>query len=242
MGRALAPAQRLRTNQPALEAGDRRSGRDPGQPAGAADRAADRCSRAQGRTGSATRRIGENGAALSRDEARMGRGAPRSLAAARAFCRRRDRAGARGPPPDPLRIRPHGAAGQDHRRRNPSAGRSATSGRRVRNHLLGMAQAEISSRAYRLAASIGREVARVSVRDTKSRWGSCSRQGNLSFCWRLILAPELVLDQVVAHEVAHLVEMNHGPRFWRLVESLAPGGAGARAWLKQHRARLLSYG
>jgi predicted metal-dependent hydrolase len=114
--------------------------------------------------------------------------------------------------------------------------------RRVRNHLLGMAQTEISSRAYRLAASIGREVARVSVRDTKSRWGSCSRQGNLSFCWRLILAPESVLDQVVAHEVAHLVEMNHGPRFWRLVESLAPGGAGARAWLKQHRAQLLSYG
>ena len=115
-------------------------------------------------------------------------------------------------------------------------------GHRVRDHLVAAARAELTPRARRLAARIGREVARINVRDTKSRWGSCSGQGNLSFSWRLILAPEPVLDYVVAHEVAHLVEMNHGPRFWRLVESLAPGGAGARAWLKQHRARLLSYG
>jgi len=114
--------------------------------------------------------------------------------------------------------------------------------RRVHDHLVAVAQAEISPRAHRLAARIGREVARVSVRDTRSRWGSCSGQGNLSFSWRLIFAPEPVLEYVVAHEVAHLAEMNHGPRFWRLVESLTPNTAAPRAWLKRHRNQLLGYG
>ncbi len=76
----------------------------------------------------------------------------------------------------------------------------------------------------------------------RSRWGSCSGSGNLSFSWRLIFAPEAVLDYVVAHEVAHLIEMNHGPRFWRLVASLVPDSAGPQAWLKRHRGRLFSYG
>jgi hypothetical protein len=114
--------------------------------------------------------------------------------------------------------------------------------RRVRDYLLAAARAEFAPRARRLAAQIGRDVVRVNVRDTKSRWGSCSGQGSLSFSWRLIFAPEPVLDYVVAHEVAHLAEMNHGPRFWALVESLTPGSAGPRAWLKRHRGRLLSYG
>ena len=113
---------------------------------------------------------------------------------------------------------------------------------RVRDHLVSLARAELASRALRLAARIGREVARISVRDTKSRWGSCSGHGNLSFSWRLIFAPEAVLNYVVAHEVAHLVEMNHGPRFWQLVEHLTPGSASPRAWLRRHRNRLLSYG
>jgi hypothetical protein len=114
--------------------------------------------------------------------------------------------------------------------------------RRVRDHLVITARDELSPRARRLAVQIGREVRRVSVRDTKSRWGSCSGNGNLSFCWRLIFVPEPVLDYVVAHEVAHLVEMNHGPRFWRLVDNLVPGRSAARSWLKRHRDRLLSYG
>jgi hypothetical protein len=114
--------------------------------------------------------------------------------------------------------------------------------RRVRDHLVAMARAEFAYRARPLAARIGRKLARVGVRDTKSRWGSCSGRGNLSFSWRLIFAPEPVIDYVVAHEVAHLAEMNHGPRFWRLVESLSPDSAAARAWLKRHRSRLLSYG
>ena len=114
--------------------------------------------------------------------------------------------------------------------------------RRVHDHLVAAAQAELAPRAFRLAARIGCRVVRVNLRDTKSRWGSCSGRGNLSFSWRLILAPESVLDYVVAHEVAHLVEMNHGPRFWRLVESLTPNTATPRAWLKRHRNQLLSYG
>jgi predicted metal-dependent hydrolase len=114
--------------------------------------------------------------------------------------------------------------------------------RRVRDCLVAMARRELGRRARELAARIGRNVARINVRDTQSRWGSCSGRGNLSFSWRLILAPEPVLDYVVAHEVAHLAEMNHGPRFWRLVESLSPGSAMPRAWLKRHRVRLFSYG
>jgi predicted metal-dependent hydrolase len=115
-------------------------------------------------------------------------------------------------------------------------------GRRIRDHLVAAARTELAQRARQLAARIGRDVTRTNVRDTRSRWGSCSGQGSVSFSWRLILAPEPVLDYVVAHEVAHLVEMNHGPHFWALVESLAPGSAGPRAGLKRNRNRLLAYG
>jgi predicted metal-dependent hydrolase len=114
--------------------------------------------------------------------------------------------------------------------------------RRIRDHLVGMARREFTRRARTLAARIDRKVARVAVRDTKSRWGSCSGRGNLAFSWRLIFAPEWVIDYVVAHEVAHLVEMNHGARFWRVVDSLSPNSVAARAWLKTQRNRLLSYG
>ncbi len=114
--------------------------------------------------------------------------------------------------------------------------------RRVRDHLATLARDELARRSRPLATSLGRKVARVGVRDTKSRWGSCSGSGNLSFSWRLIFTPEPVLDYVVAHEVAHLVEMNHGPRFWRLVASLVPDSEGPQAWLKRHRSRLFSYG
>jgi hypothetical protein len=115
-------------------------------------------------------------------------------------------------------------------------------GRRVRDRLMALARTELSARARACATRIGRKVGRVGVRDPKSRWGSCSSKGDLSFSWRLVLAPEAVIDYVVAHEVAHLVEMNHSPRFWRLVETLTPDSAGPRAWLRRHRLRLLAYG
>ncbi len=114
--------------------------------------------------------------------------------------------------------------------------------RRVRDHLVRLARHELSGRARLYAAQIGKPVAGVAVRDTKSRWGSCSSTGSLSFSWRLVLAPETVVDYVVAHEVAHLVEMNHGPRFWKLVRTMTPDSATPRAWLKRHRTQLLSYG
>ncbi len=114
--------------------------------------------------------------------------------------------------------------------------------RRVKDHLVRLARAELGRRARIYAARIGRPITRVGVRDTRSRWGSCSAKGSLSFSWRLVLAPEPVVDYVVAHEVAHLAEMNPGPRFWRLVQTLTPDCATPRAWLKRHRNMLFSYG
>jgi predicted metal-dependent hydrolase len=113
--------------------------------------------------------------------------------------------------------------------------------RRVRDHLTALAKRELGARARVLAARVGKNVTRIGVRDPKSRWGSCSSKGTLSFSWRLVFAPETVIDYVVAHEVAHLVEMNHSPRFWRLVATLAPDAPSARAWLRRHRAELLAY-
>jgi predicted metal-dependent hydrolase len=104
------------------------------------------------------------------------------------------------------------------------------------------ARHELTRRARVLATRIGKHVTRITVRDTTTRWGSCSATGCLSFSWRLILAPESVLDYVVAHEVAHLAQMNHGPRFWRIVQRLTPDHKAPRAWLTRHRSKLWSYG
>jgi hypothetical protein len=114
--------------------------------------------------------------------------------------------------------------------------------RRVRDYLKALARRDFAVRADLLAARLGKNVRRVGVRDPKSRWASCSSNGSLSFSWRLVFAPEPVIDYVVAHEVAHLVEMNHSARFWRVVASLVPDSAGPRAWLKRHRLELMSYG
>jgi len=114
--------------------------------------------------------------------------------------------------------------------------------RRVRDFLRDLAWRELSARAEKLAHAIGKRVRHVGVRDTTTRWGSCAHTGNLSFSWRLILAPETVLDYVVAHEVAHLAWMNHGVRFWRLVEQLHPDAKAQRLWLNRNRARLMRIG
>ena len=91
------------------------------------------------------------------------------------------------------------------------------------------------------AALLGREPGRITLRDTRSRWGSCTARGDLMFSWRLVLAPPEVLDYVAAHEVAHLVELNHSARFWSLVEQLVPGWKGQRNWLRQKGAALHRY-
>lgn len=114
--------------------------------------------------------------------------------------------------------------------------------RQVARWLKAAALAEVTARAPAKAALVGARPGRIAVRDTRSRWGSCAAGGNLSFSWRLILAPEPVLDYVVAHEVAHLVEHNHGPRFWRLVDRLSPERRTHEAWLRRHGATLHRYG
>jgi predicted metal-dependent hydrolase len=106
--------------------------------------------------------------------------------------------------------------------------------RRVVEALKKIAKRQIAELAIKKAKIVGRDIARISVRDTRSRWGSCSSTGNLSFSWRLIFAPYEVFEYVVAHEVAHLRHMNHSPRFWALVELLCPGHEVAKAWLRLH--------
>ena len=80
------------------------------------------------------------------------------------------------------------------------------------------------------------------MRDTKSRWGSCSASGCLNFSWRLILAPPFVLDYLAAHEVAHLKEMNHSRRYWATLRKLCPHTDEAERWLKRHGTELHKYG
>jgi predicted metal-dependent hydrolase len=90
----------------------------------------------------------------------------------------------------------------------------------------------------RHAARLGVKHGRISLRDPRSRWGSCTATGDLMFSWRLILAPGAVLDYVVAHEVAHLVELNHSPRFWAVVKLTCPDYAAPRDWLRRNGAAL----
>ena len=115
--------------------------------------------------------------------------------------------------------------------------------RRVHEWLKSEAKREIETRARDKAAAIGKKIAKISIRDTKSRWGSCTDEGELAFSWRLIFAPKYVLDYVIAHEVAHLKEMNHGPRFWKLCRELSPRSINiAREWLEEHGTGLYRYG
>ena len=91
------------------------------------------------------------------------------------------------------------------------------------------------------AKALGVEVNRIQIRDQRTRWGSCSPGGNLSFNWRLVLAPLEVLDYVVVHEVCHLREANHSRRFWRLVETRRPEWREQKAWLDAHGPELLGF-
>jgi predicted metal-dependent hydrolase len=122
------------------------------------------------------------------------------------------------------------------------AGDAAHIGRRVGDYLRREAKRDLEVASRRFAAALGLAVRRVSVRDQSSRWGSCSTTGVLSFSWRLILAPAYVLDYLAAHEVAHLVEMNHSAKFWRVVQSVCPDHRRAKAWLAVHGTDLHRYG
>jgi predicted metal-dependent hydrolase len=114
--------------------------------------------------------------------------------------------------------------------------------RRVHDFLKREARADLQKASLNYAATLGVKVKRLSIRDQSSRWGSCTSAGSLSFSWRLILAPAFVLDYLAAHEVAHLVEMNHSAKFWRVVAKICPATERAKAWLDTHGNDLHRYG
>ena len=114
--------------------------------------------------------------------------------------------------------------------------------RRLNDWLRKQARNDLDERVSWHAANLGLNPKKLSIRDQASRWGSCSSSGVLSFSWRLILAPNFVLDYVAAHEVAHLQEMNHGDEFWHLVQQTYPNLKRAQTWLVSHGIDLHRYG
>lgn len=122
------------------------------------------------------------------------------------------------------------------------SGEAAHLGRRILDFLKREARKDLETAVANHSKAIGKTVTKLTLRDQASRWGSCSSTGSLNFSWRLILAPAHVLDYLAAHEVAHLVHMNHSPRFWELTRILAPDLDRSELWLKMHGSKLHSYG
>jgi len=122
------------------------------------------------------------------------------------------------------------------------AGQAPHIDRRIGDFLRREAKRDLEAASLRYARNLGLTVRRVTVRDQSSRWGSCSTTGMLSFSWRLILAPSHVLDYLAAHEVAHLIEMNHSAKFWRVVHRICAHHESAKSWLDAHGADLHRYG
>lgn len=120
-------------------------------------------------------------------------------------------------------------------------GDPAQAGVRAGAFLKVLARDRLAAACDRHAAALGRPYARLTLRDTRSRWGSCAHDGALMFSWRLIMAPPPVLDYVAAHEVAHLAQMNHSPAFWAVVERLYPRWKSQRSWLHGEGQALHGY-
>jgi hypothetical protein len=120
----------------------------------------------------------------------------------------------------------------------PDPGRVAP---RVLAFLKARARARLQAASERYAEMVGRKLGQISLRDPRSRWGSCTAKGDIMYSWRLIMAPPEVLDYVAAHEVAHLREMNHSPSFWRLVGRLCPDWEVHREWLRREGDKLHRY-
>lgn len=110
--------------------------------------------------------------------------------------------------------------------------------RRLADFLKREARRDIEPLVAKHTARVGRRAKAIRFKDTSSRWGSCTADGALSFSWRIMMAPPTVIDYLVAHEVAHLREMNHGPKFWALCRELCPRTDEARAWLKRNGSAL----
>jgi predicted metal-dependent hydrolase len=122
------------------------------------------------------------------------------------------------------------------------SGRVEHAARRLKDWLVEQARVDLDASVTRHSRTLGVKARSISLRDQTSRWGSCTAGGLLSFSWRLVLAPGHVLDYVAAHEVAHLLEMNHGPRFWKHVARSMPRLEDAKRWLRSHGADLHRYG
>ncbi len=114
--------------------------------------------------------------------------------------------------------------------------------RRVRDFLIKEALCDIKASVESHTKKLGVAPCKITLRDTISRWGSCSSSGSLSFSWRLIMAPHFVLDYLAAHEAAHLLHMNHSTKFWATVARLTADTTRAEAWLKTHGSSLLRFG
>lgn len=159
----------------------------------------------------------------------------------------------------PLRGEPHRVAFSGYGRRVAPVSRHAPTGpssfaeivvagdhehapRRLRDWLQEEARRDLDASVSVHARRLGLAPKRIVVRDQTSRWGSCSTNGVLSFSWRLVMAPPLILDYVAAHEVAHLAQMNHGPRFWALVKRTMPELEDAKRWLRVYGMDLHRYG
>ncbi len=119
-------------------------------------------------------------------------------------------------------------------------GDPAHQARRLIDWLKEQARIDLEQRSAHHAARLGVTVKAIKLREQSSRWGSCSSSGNINYNWRLILAPPFVLDYVAAHEVAHLVEMNHSAAFWATVKRTLPEMEKGRAWLKAHGRQLMA--
>ena len=123
-----------------------------------------------------------------------------------------------------------------------SVGRAAKStGAAIKGFLKVQARDALARSSDHYAAQLGVRYSSLVLRDTRSRWGSCSSQGQLMYSWRLIMAPPEILNYVAAHEVAHLVEMNHSDAFWSVVRDIYPDYATARMWLRKRGAELHRY-
>lgn len=111
-------------------------------------------------------------------------------------------------------------------------------GRRVADFLKRTAKSDMEALVAKHTQSVGRKAKVIRYKDTKSRWGSCASDGTLSFSWRIAMAPTPIINYLVAHEVAHLKEMNHGPNFWKLCNELCPDTDRCKAWLKRNGSAL----
>jgi hypothetical protein len=122
------------------------------------------------------------------------------------------------------------------------AGKAEHVARRIRDFMKREARRDLTALSRKYAWLLDVSIRSISVRDTASRWGSCSYNGALSYSWRLVIAPAFVLDYLAAHELAHRIELNHSKRYWKIVDEIFPERKRAEAWLRTHGAGLHRYG